>query len=586
MAKAKIIVVGGGLAGLMTTVKALEAGLEVDLFAYGPSKRSHSACAQGGLNAAVDTMGEGDTPWEHFDDTIYGGDFLANQTPVKGMCETAPDIVYLFDRMGTMFNRSSEGRILVRRLGGVKYHRTVFAGATTGQQLLYTLDEQVRRWEDKGLVNRYEGWEFLSAVLDENGVCRGITAQDLTSMEICSFKGDAVVIATGGPGMIFGETTNSTLNTGYAAGQLYMQGVNYANGEFIQIHPTAIPGADKNRLMSESARGEGGRIWTYKDGKPWYFLEEWYPAYGNLVPRDVATRAIFKVCVDMGLGVDGKNMVYLDLSHKDPEELDNKLGGILEIYEKFGGDDPRKVPMKIFPAMHYSMGGLWVDFNQMTNVTGLFAAGECEYQYHGANRLGGNGMLSAIYGGLVAGRTVVEYISGQESGHKAKSSIFEFEVSRQKEEFKQIYKMEGKENPYALQKELGEWMTRNVTVVRYNNRLQETDNKIQELMERYHNIGLDNHNFWCNQNAVFIRQLWRRLQLARVITLGALARNESRGAHYKPEFPDRDDENWLKTTIAEYTADGPKLSYEEVDIQYIKPRVRKYDVDKEVTMNG
>ena len=584
MANGKVIVIGGGLAGLMTTVKALEAGLEVELFAYGPSKRSHSACAQGGLNAAVNTMGEGDTTWEHFDDSIYGGDFLANQTPVKGMCDTAPDIVYLFDRMGTMFNRSGEGRIQVRRLGGVKYHRTVFSGATTGQQLLYTLDEQVRRWEDEGMVTRYEGWEFLSAVQDDNGVCMGITAQELTSMEIRAFKADAVVMATGGPGMMFGETTNSTLNTGYAAAQAYMQGVKYANGEFIQIHPTAIPGADKNRLMSESARGEGGRVWTYKDGKPWYFLEEWYPAYGNLVPRDVASRAIFKVCVDLGLGVDGKNMVYLDLSHKDPQELDNKLGGILEIYEKFGGQDPRKVPMKIFPAMHYSMGGLWVDFDQMTNIPGLFAAGECEYQYHGAKRLGGNGMLSAIYGGLSAGKGVVGYVKNQRPSDKP--AALEQEVLKQKEEFKQILQMDGSENPYAIQNELGDWMTKNVTVVRYNDRLKKTDEKLQELTERFKKIKINNHNLWCNQNAVFIRQLWRRLQLARVVTLGALARDERRGAHYKPEFTERDDENCLKTTIADYSPNGPKLSYEEVDIQYIKPRVRKYDVDKEETMHA
>ena len=212
--------------------------------------------------------------------------------------------------------------------------------------------------EVAGLVTKYEHWEFLGAVIDDEGVCRGIVAQDLKTEEIKSFRGDAVIMATGGPGIIFGKTTNSVINTGSAASIVYQQGATYANGEFIQIHPTAIPGDDKNRLMSESARGEGGRIWTYKDGKPWYFLEEKYPAYGNLVPRDIATREIFDVCVNQKLGINGENMVYLDLSHKDPHELDIKLGGIIEIYEKFVGDDPRKLPMKIFPAVHYSMGGL------------------------------------------------------------------------------------------------------------------------------------------------------------------------------------------------------------------------------------
>ena len=385
-----IIVVGGGLAGLMATIKAAEAGAHVHLFSLVPVKRSHSVCAQGGINGAVNTKGEGDSPWEHFDDTVYGGDFLANQPPVKAMCEAAPGIIHLMDRMGVMFNRTPEGLLDFRRFGGTKRHRTAFAGATTGQQLLYALDEQVRRWETAGLVTKYENWEFLNAIIDDEGVCRGIAAQDLRSMEIKSFKAEAVILASGGPGIIFGKTTNSVINTGTAASAVYQQGVHYANGEFIQIHPTAIPGDDKLRLMSESARGEGGRIWTYKDGKPWYFLEEKYPAYGNLVPRDIATREIFSVCVDMGLGINGENMVYLDLSHKDPKELDVKLGGIIEIYEKFMGDDPRKIPMKIFPAVHYSMGGMWVDYNQMTNIPGLFAAGECEYQYHGANRLGAN----------------------------------------------------------------------------------------------------------------------------------------------------------------------------------------------------
>ena len=373
----RAVVVGGGLAGLMATLKLTEAGIPVDLFSVVPAKRSHSVCAQGGINAVLDTKGEGDTVWEHIDDTIYGGDFLANQTMVARMCEAAPAIVNLFDRMGVMFNRTPEGLLDLRRFGGTQKRRTAFAGATTGQQLLYALDEQVRAQEVAGMVRRYEFWTFVSAILDE-GVCKGIVAQDLASMEIRAFPADAVVVATGGCGAIFGKSTNSTINTGYVAAKLYTQGALYANGEFIQIHPTAIPGADKNRLMSESARGEGGRVWTYKDGKPWYFLEEKYPAYGNLVPRDIATREIYDVIYNQHLGVNGENVVYLDVSHIDPAVLDNKLGGILEIYEKFVGDDPRKVPMRIAPSVHYSMGGLWVDVDQSTNIPGLFAAGECE----------------------------------------------------------------------------------------------------------------------------------------------------------------------------------------------------------------
>ncbi|WP_409297337.1 succinate dehydrogenase flavoprotein subunit [Peribacillus sp. SCS-26] len=584
MSNGKIIVVGGGLAGLMATIKIAEQGYKAELFSVVPVKRSHSVCAQGGINGAVNTKGEGDSPYIHFDDTIYGGDFLANQPPVKAMCEAAPSIIHMFDRMGVMFNRTPEGLLDFRRFGGTQHHRTAFAGATTGQQLLYALDEQVRRYEVAGLVTKYEGWEFLGAVIDDEGVCRGITGQDLKTMEIRSFSADAVIMATGGPGIIFGKSTNSIINTGSAASIVYQQGAIYSNGEFIQIHPTALPGDDKLRLMSESARGEGGRVWTYKDGKPWYFLEEKYPAYGNLVPRDIATREIFDVCVNQKLGVNGENMVYLDLSHKDAKELDIKLGGIIEIYEKFMGEDPRKVPMKIFPAVHYSMGGLWVDYDQMTNIPGLFAAGECDYSQHGANRLGANSLLSAIYGGMVAGPNALKYVKGLAKGSDdISATVFDSHVKQEEEKWSSIMSMNGTENAYVIHKELGEWMTDNVTVVRYNDKLLETDAKIQELLERYKNININDTARWSNQGASFTRQLQNMLQLARVITLGAYNRNESRGAHFKPDFPERNDEEFMKTTMAKFTdsSSAPELYYEDIDVSLIKPRKRDYSKKKE-----
>lgn len=579
MAEKKVIVVGGGLAGLMSTIKVAEQGVHVDLFSVVPVKRSHSVCAQGGINGAVNTKGEGDSPWIHFDDTVYGGDFLANQPPVKAMADAAPKIIHLLDRMGVMFNRTPEGLLDFRRFGGTLHHRTAYAGATTGQQLLYALDEQVRKFEVDGLVTKYEGWEFLGVVKDENNAARGIVAQNLTDAKIDAFRSDAVVMATGGPGIIFGKTTNSMINTGSAASIVYQQGAVYANGEFIQIHPTAIPGDDKLRLMSESARGEGGRIWTYKDGKPWYFLEEKYPDYGNLVPRDIATREIFDVCVNQKLGINGENMVYLDLSHKDPHELDVKLGGIIEIYEKFTGDDPRKVPMKIFPAVHYSMGGLYVDYDQMTTIDGLFAAGECDFSQHGGNRLGANSLLSAIYGGTVAGPNAVKYIDTVEHSYtELDDSLYQDLIDKEQKRFDDLLNMRGTENAFKLHRELGEIMTKNVTVVRDNKRLLETDEKILELMRRYQDIDMEDTQTWSNQAVFFTRQLWNMLVLARVITIGAYNRNESRGAHYKPEFPDRNDEEWLKTTKAFYEGidNPPRFEYEDVDISLIPPRKRDY----------
>ena len=572
------LIVGGGLAGLTAAMRLAEEGEKVDLFSIVPVKRSHSVCAQGGINGAVNTKGEGDSPMIHFDDSIYGGDFLAHQPPVKGMCEAAPGIIYLFDRMGVMFNRTPEGLLDFRRFGGTKHHRTAFAGATTGQQLLYALDEQVRRYEAAGLIRKFEGWEMLSVVQDEAGDCRGICAIDTRSLEMRAFPADTVMIATGGPGLIFGRSTQSLVNTGSAVSACYQQGATYANGEFIQVHPTAVPGEDKNRLISESIRGEGGRVWTYRDGKPWYFLEEMYPAYGNLVPRDIATRAIFKVIFEMKLGVDGQPLVYLDVSHLDPVILRQRVEGVLEIYEKFVGQDPTKVPMKIFPAMHYSMGGLWVDYNQQTNVPGLFAAGECEFQYHGANRLGANSLLSCVYGGEVGAKAMTGYAKSRKSNGDTR--YLDLELTRQREAFDKIFKMDGNENAFALWRELGDIMTENVTVVRHNDKLKMTDDRLIEFKERWGRIGLNDKGKWANQEALFVRHLWNMLELARPITLGALNRNESRGAHFKPDFPERDDENFMKTTLASWSSDGPRFGWEPVDVSLLKPRARRYDVDK------
>jgi succinate dehydrogenase / fumarate reductase flavoprotein subunit len=569
-------------------------GASVDLFSIVPVKRSHSVCAQGGINAAKNLKGEGDSTWQHFDDTIYGGDFLANQPPVKAMCDAAPAIIDLLDRMGVPFNRTPEGLLDFRRFGGTLYNRTAFAGATTGQQLLYALDEQVRRYESEGKVKKYESWEFLSAVLDGNHVCRGICAMDLRTMQVQTFPAEAVIMATGGIGAIFGKSTNSVVCTGSAQSALYQQGAFYANGEFIQVHPTSIPGEDKLRLMSESARGEGGRVWVPKqpgDKRDWksipeserfYFLEEWYPKYGNLVPRDVATRAIHKIVYEHHLGIDGQPMVYLDLTHIDRKILDKKLEGILEIYEKFVGDDPRDVPMKIFPGMHYTMGGLWVDFNQKTNIDGLYACGEADYSIHGANRLGANSLVSCIYGGFIAGPEAVRFGQNSLKASAPANGCYDNELKRQQEINARLMKADGTENPFRIWKEMGEIMSKNVTVTRYNKNLQETDAKLVELLERYRNINLSDRTVWANTSFAFTRQLYNMLQLARVVTQGAAMRDESRGAHYKPDFPERDDEKFLKTTKAFFAADAdePRFEFEAVDTSLIKPRPRRYDAAK------
>lgn len=606
-----VIVVGGGLAGLSAAMRLAENGCHVKLISVTKVKRSHSVCAQGGINAAINSKGENDSPLIHAYDTIKGGDFLANQPPVLEMCLAAPHIIHMMERFGCPFNRTPEGTLDFRRFGGTLYNRTAFCGASTGQQLLYALDEQVRRHESQGRIEKFESHEFMRLVLDEQGVARGIVLMDLFNMKLSVLKADAVVMATGGIGLIFKKSTNSTFCTGAANGRLFMQGMKYANGEFIQVHPTAIPGIDKLRLMSESARGEGGRIWVYGDstktiqtadgreipcgktGEPWYFLEELYPAFGNLVPRDIGSREVLRIC-EMGLGVGGEMQVYLDVSHLSHEKKE-KLKAILEIYHKFTGEDPRSVPMRIFPAMHYTMGGAWVDwpaaddpdrlsrYRQMTNLPGCFSVGEADYQYHGANRLGANALVACIFSGLVAGQEVVRYIDHLTSSyHETPSIVFEQSLHMEEELKKDILARNGPENIHKLHDELSDLMVCHVTVKRDNKDLQRTLEKLKEIRERYRKISLDDRGQFANQTYAFANQFGPMLELAMVITKGALLRNEFRGAHYKPEFPKRDDENWLKTTIATYDADEPMISYEPVDLRHLKPIHRDYTQAKKV----
>jgi succinate dehydrogenase / fumarate reductase flavoprotein subunit len=610
MEKKVVIVVGGGLAGLSATMKLAEKGCHVKLISVTKVRRSHSVCAQGGINVAVNLKGEGDSPLIHAYDTIKGGDFLANQPPVLEMCMAGPAILRMMDRLGCPFNRTPEGHVDFRRFGGTLYNRTAFCGASTGQQLLYSLDEQVRRYEVKGLVEKFEHHEFLRLVLDEEGRARGIVMHDLFNLKLQVLKGDAVVIATGGIGLIYKKSTNSTFCTGAANGRLYMQGMKYANGEFIQIHPTCIPGNDKMRLISESARGEGGRIWVYGDssktiefpdgqkrpcgktGEPWYFLEEMYPAIGNLVPRDIGSREVLRI-YENGLGVDGKLQVFLDVTHL-PAEKQHKLESVLDIYQKFTGDDPRKKPMKICPAVHYTMGGAWVDwpaaddpdrwnrFRQMTNLAGCFNIGESDYQYHGANRLGANSLLACIFSGLVAGVEVPRYIETLVA-KKTSDSMFQEALAEEQQIQTALLQKKGPENVHKLHDELSDWMVRYATVKRDNPDLEKTIHKIKELRERYENIGLGDQGTTLNQTYVFAHQFKAMLEISLIIAKGALLRNEFRGAHFKPEYPERDDENWLKTTIATYEKEEPKITYESIDTRHLDPIKRDYTKAKKVT---
>ncbi|MBX2851419.1 MAG: FAD-binding protein [Phycisphaeraceae bacterium] len=647
----RVIIVGGGLAGLAAAVRVAEAGVAVDLFSMVPVKRSHSVCAQGGINACTEPVRqEGFSEWDHFDETLLGGDFINHQPPVYEMTHAAPKIIDLLDRMGVPFNRTPEGFLARRYFGGSVFRRTHYTGASTGQQLLYGLDEQVRRRESEGLVNKYEFSEFLWPIVDDDEICRGIVAQDMRTMEIKAYKGDAVVMATGGCGLIYGKSTMSVICTGGAASRCYQAGAWLGNPEMIQVHPTAIPGEDKCRLMSESARGEGGRVWLpgikQEDGtwKPhadagkhpndipederYYVLEEMYPDYGptrrhgNLVSRDVATRGIF-FAVQQGFGVGGGRMAYLDITHL-PADTKEKLAAILEIYEKFTGDDPRDVPMKIFPAVHYSMGGMYTvyetqqepkpkflcdilpedagelkdpskpahpgmvngsHYNMMTNVKGLYAFGEVNYQYHGATRLGANALLSCIFDGIFCGLGVARYAQEQAKENpisEISDEVFDKYVKQEEaksEKFIATVSAEGEgANPYDIHRRLGEVMTDEMTVVRTQEGMQKALGVVRDLIKEYEGVKLGDDGAWTNQNLSFTRALGDMLIYAEAMLLAGIERKESRGCHYCSDNNDRDDKNFQKSAVCQYDAKTGKhkVVWEDVPAPLVEPRVRDY----------
>ncbi len=567
-----VIVIGTGISGLMASITLARSGINVTMISYYEAMRSASCMAQGGINAAEPR--ENDTPMQHFVDTISGGAWLADQKPVMKMCEFAPNIVSMYDRLGVTFNRHTDGSPDARFFGGTKFRRTHYADTTTGFQILSTLDGQARRYEEQGLIKRVTGRDFVCALIDSNGYCRGCIVQEIYTMKLEAYTGAALIIATGGYAGLYGWTTTALLSNGASVGQLLVQGVAVANPEFVQFHPTSMADGDKPRLISESARGEGGRLWVPRNGKPWYFLEEMYPGLGNLVTRDVASRAIYKVVKEMGLGVDNKNQVYLDITQISEEVKNRKLSNIIELYYKFTGEDPRHVPMRVFPSPHYSMGGIFVDEQHRTDIKGLYACGECDYLYHGSNRLGGNSLLSATYSGYVVANTIYEDLHGGTllpEEYSCETPWIVNEVTKWENEIGSYTYRSGNDSVGNISNELGKILTHSVGIIRNNDQLKKAIVSINELKERWRKIVPDDKSQWANASLIAIRKLRSCIILAEAIAAGALARNESRGAHYKPEFPQRDDLNWLKTTIANYVGNKISLDYKPVDVSILKP---------------
>ena len=394
-----IIIIGAGLAGLSAALQAAENGCNVKLVSSLPSERAQSVMAEGGINAALNTKDENDSPEEHFTDTIKAACGLADPNAVWGMTQAAPELVHWLLKLGVKFNMSGYDDVDLRNFGGQKKKRTAFAQSDTGKQIMTAMIDAVRRKESSGMVERFSHHSFLTLRLCGN-ICCGCVIRDEYSQETVELPGDAVIIATGGMHGLFGNTTGSLSNTGEVTAELFRLGVPLANGEMIQYHPTTVKCGGKRILISEAARGEGGRLFAMKDGKQWYFMEKKYPELGNLMPRDITAREIWKV--------SHESEVFLDMTEISEEIISNKLSGLADDCMTYLHKDIRKEPVSVLPGIHYFMGGILVDEQHRTPIQNLYAAGECCAQYHGANRLGGNSLLGALYGGRVAAKSACE----------------------------------------------------------------------------------------------------------------------------------------------------------------------------------
>lgn len=574
-ASPKILVVGAGIAGLAAVMRAVELGLTVELLTLHPLGTASSVTCSGGI--AVVGKGE-DSLKRHFEDTISGADFLARQGAVQSLCEDAARILRLCERLGVVFGRTPEGHIALTRTDGFSTARTAFSGASTGMQVLQALAGHARRLIAESRLKIHEGWDFVTAVLDQDAICRGLVAQETRTLEIRAFAADAVILATGGMGRIFADTTCGPDATGAAVGAVYRQGAALANPEFVQFHPYCVRLAEKHLALPDGLLAAGACVWADRQGGPWHFLAEEFPRHAAFLPADVASRALVRAKATLAEGSHGGSGVFLDMTGA-AAMIDGIFPGIAQRVQRLTGMDLITQALPIEPAATGILGGLWVGDDGMTGLRGLFAAGECALDVHGANRLSGNDLSARIHGGWRAVDGVARYVAGLRTTWEAVDGrVFTEELRRQANEFQAILDMNGPESAHRVKNEMRDLMSERCGLIRHDGALTQATSDLTELLERYDRIGLSDRGTWLNQEAFFVRGLRHMLELAKAIVLAAGFRQESRGTHYKPAAPERDDENFLRTTKVQWGRKGPVVSYEEVDTPFLKPAMRRYDI--------
>ncbi|MFQ6037222.1 MAG: FAD-dependent oxidoreductase [Candidatus Aminicenantales bacterium] len=565
MIRHDILVVGGGLAGLSAALNS-DPDLSVAVVSKVHPLRSHSVAAQGGINAALGNSPEGkDDTWErHAFDTIKGSDYLADQTSAELLCQLAIPMIYELDALGVPFSRFPGGVIAQRPFGGAGFPRTCYAADRTGLVILHTLSEHAIRRN----VRFYDEW-LVTRLVVRDGRCLGVVVCDLASGDVFPIQARSVIFATGGYGRVYLKTTNAFINHGSGIGIAYRAGVPLKDMEFVQFHPTSLFG--KNILITEGARGEGGHLLNNKGRR---FMEDYAPSSMELAPRDIVARAI-QTEIDKGNGFEGE-FVHLDLRPIGEEKIKKRLPGIREICIHFAGIDPVDTPIPIQPAQHYSMGGIDVDETSASVVEGFFAAGECAcVSVHGANRLGGNSLLETVVYGKVAGQEASKRIP-QLRENPTDVRILQEEAAAQKQKILGWHHRDKGPKVHILMNRLKVLMSDRVGIFRHGEDLRRAVETIQELREEYQNVRLSGDCLRYSQELVNIIEFESMLDLAEVIALGALNREETRGSHYRTDFPKRDDANWLKHTVISLEEGRVRIQYKPVRIDKYEPKERTY----------
>jgi succinate dehydrogenase / fumarate reductase flavoprotein subunit len=559
-----VLIVGGGLAGLRAAIEA-SALADTAVVSRVHPLRSHTKAAQGGINAALANAEKGrdDTPDKHAFDTIKGSDFLADQDAVELMTRIAPECIFELDHWGCAFSRTDEGKIAQRPFGGAGFPRTCYGADRTGLYLLQTVYEQ----SVKRSVKEYQEY-FVTSLITDDSSCKGVIALNIKTGELVPILAKAIILATGGAAWAYSISTNSMINTGNGMTIAYRAGVPLKDMEFIQFHPTGL--YPNGILITEGARGEGGYLVNAKGER---FMERYAPKAMELAPRDIVSRSIQKE-IDEGRAFENA-YVHLDLRHLGREKIMSRLPGIREICLLFAGLDPIEKPIPIRPAAHYTMGGIDCNLNCETPLKGLYAAGECGcVSVHGANRLGGNSLLDCVAFGKVAGDKAAKF--AKSVTRDTDERVIESFLGREQKRIEAFQSGSGKEEPTALRDDVRLMLTQKVGMFRSGTDLEEALKQIRKLRERFSRLRPISVDKVFNLDLIRTFEVEAMLELAEIITASALARKESRGAHVRLDFPQRDDEHFLKHTLAHYTPKGPKLDYSDVKITRYKPEARKY----------